>query len=90
MKENCWEFKKCGRGKGGNKIDELGACPVTKFVACNGINGGENAGRMCWLVAGTFGGGQRQGTFAQKKQTCMTCDFFVKVKKEEGTDFKMT
>lgn len=63
---NCWEYKKCGREKGGSKSLELGVCPAYT----------ENAGDACWLVAGTFCGGEVQGTEAQKHHNCMRCDFY--------------
>jgi len=63
---NCWEFMKCGRIPGGSNEVELGICPAYTF----------NAGQACWLVAGTFCGGRAQGTFAQKKSSCLTCEFY--------------
>lgn len=72
----CWEFKKCGREAGGAKAKELGVCPAYP-----------DYGRMCWHCVGTLCGGKIQGTFAQKCKTCLVCDFFTKVKKEEGEDF---
>ncbi len=65
-KLNCWEFKKCGREAGGAKVQEFGNCPAFE----------EDAGEACWLVAGTFCGGEKQGTFAQKEHSCMKCDFY--------------
>lgn len=84
-RQNCWEFKQCGREPGGPKAPELGICPAATDVSCDGMNGGKNAGRICWAVAGTFCGGRVQGTFAEKQLSCMTCDFFKVVKEEEGT-----
>jgi len=84
-KQNCWEHKKCGREPGGNKTEELGVCPALIDTTSNGLNGGDNAGRICWAVAGTFCGNKVQGKFAEKEATCMNCDFYKKVKKEEGT-----
>ncbi|MBU1863649.1 MAG: hypothetical protein KKH94_08315 [Candidatus Omnitrophica bacterium] len=89
MKENCWEFKRCGRGIGGQKVKKLGVCPAASNKTSDGINGGTNAGRICWLIAGTFCKEKKKGTFAQDKRSCMTCDFFLKVKDEEGNSFKM-
>lgn len=86
-KQNCWEFKKCGREPGGSKVVELGVCPATVDTFCDRLNDGKNAGRICWAVTGTFCGGQVQGTFAQKQISCLACDFFVKVKEEEGLNF---
>lgn len=83
-KQNCWEFKKCGREPVGVKVKELGICVASTETFGNGMNGGKNAGRICWAVAGTFCGGKIQGTYAQKSVSCMSCDFFKKVKKEEG------
>ncbi len=84
QKINCWEFKKCGREPGGEKIAELGLCPAASEESTDGVNEGKNAGRVCWAVAGTFCGGKVQGTFAEKYLSCMACDFFKLVKEQEG------
>jgi len=84
-RQNCWEYKNCGRELGGNKIEELGVCPAPIDTTSTGLNGGDNAGRICWAVAGTFCGNKVQGKFAEKEPTCMSCDFYKKVKEEEGT-----
>lgn len=84
LKENCWEFKKCGRQPGGAKVGELGLCPASTDISAEGVNDGKKGGRLCWAVTGTFCGGKVQGTFAQKQLSCMTCEFFKKVKEEEG------
>ena len=84
-RQNCWEYKKCGREPGGNQTEELGVCPSTTDTTSNGLNGGRNAGRICWAVAGTFCGNKVQGKFAEKEFTCMNCDFYKKVKEEQGT-----
>ena len=86
-KLNCWEFKNCGRQPGGAKVDELGMCPAAMAQNADGLNGGKNGGRICWAVSGTFCEGKVQGTFAEKKLSCMGCDFFKKVKEEEGEKF---
>lgn len=88
-KENCWEAKKCGREPGGAKVKELGVCPAVTDKTAHGKNSGQNGGRMCWAVAGTFCGGKVQGTFAQKQLSCMTCEFFKQVKTEEGNGFQI-
>lgn len=82
-KVNCWEIKKCGREPGGNKTVDNGICPATIDESSNGLNGGINGGRICWAVAGTFCGGIVQGDFAKKTVSCMTCDFFIQVKRLE-------
>ncbi|MDP2940376.1 MAG: hypothetical protein Q8O13_09940 [Candidatus Omnitrophota bacterium] len=86
-KLNCWEFMKCGREQGGEKVNELGVCPAAIETSANGLNEGKNAGRICWAVSGTFCGGKVQGTFAKKKQSCMECEFFKMVEQEEGKGF---
>ncbi len=65
---NCWEMKECGREEGGAKVAEYGVCPAYT----------KNAGEACWIVAGTFCGGEVQGTFAEKEHNCMRCDFYKK------------
>jgi hypothetical protein len=88
-KLNCWEFKGCGRQPGGNKSGELGVCPAATDSKLDGLHGGENAGRACWLVAGTMCSGKVQGTFAQKYGSCEECDFFKAVMEKERPAFKM-
>ena len=88
-KQNCWEVKNCGRQPGGSKVDELGLCLASKDSSCDGINLGKNAGRICWAVTGTFCGGAVQGSYAQKRLSCMTCEFFMRVKEEQGAAFQL-
>ena len=83
---NCWEIKKCGREVGGNMADDLGVCPAASDSSSNSINGGKNASRICWAVAGTFCGGKVQGDFAQKTVSCITCEVFKRIKEEEGIE----
>jgi hypothetical protein len=83
---NCWEYMKCGREPGGDRIDELGACPVPSCDSCHGINRGVHAGRLCWAIAGTLCNGEIQGTFARKLMTCQKCPFYLLVEEEEGRD----
>ncbi len=84
-KQNCWEHTNCGRAPGGNRVHELGTCPAATDNSFNGIKEGINGGRICWAVAGTFCSGNVQGSFAEKRDTCMACEFFKKVRTEEGT-----
>ena len=62
---NCWEFKKCGRERGGLKAKLKGVCPAYP-----------DNGKDCAKVAGTLCGGEIQGTFAMKIASCLKCDFF--------------
>jgi len=69
-KLNCWEFKRCGRQLGGLHIHDPGRCPATLEERLDDTHGGVNAGRACWVVAGTFCRDEVQGTFAQKFESC--------------------
>lgn len=90
MKKNCWEVKGCGREQGGKNEKTLGLCPAATDERLHGVHGGTNAGRACWVVAGTFCGGEVQGTFAQKLRDCTLCDFFDLVRKEEGKNYEIS
>lgn len=70
---NCWEFKKCGRQKGGAKVQEFGVCPSYP-----------DKGKQCAHVVGTLCGGQLQGSFAMKLTNCMKCDFYQSPDYEKG------
>ncbi len=88
MKKNCWEFKSCGRQPGGKNAGELGICPASVEKSLDGIHGGSNAGRACWVVAGTLCSGAVQGTFGSKYRSCEQCDFYVHTRNEERTNFQ--
>jgi len=90
MKKNCWEIKGCGRERGGKNEKELGICPAASDERLHGVHCGVNAGRACWVVAGTYCEGEVQGTFAQKLRDCTQCDFFELVRKEEGTNYEIS
>lgn len=83
VKMNCWEFKKCGRQLGGSKVPELGVCPAAVEPSLHHTHGGTNAGRACWVVAGSLCGGKIQGTYAKKLLNCWRCEFMNLVKQEE-------
>lgn len=89
-KINCWEFKKCGREPGGVHVADLGVCPATQEQRLDGTHGGTNAGRSCWILAGTLCKGEVQGTFAQKYKSCEACDFYKMVKDEEFPKFMLS
>lgn len=88
-KLNCWEIKKCKREPGGTKVAELGECPASTENKLHGIHGGQNAGRACWVVAGSMCGDKIQGTYDEKYMNCNICDFYMKVKSEENINFNM-
>lgn len=83
MKTNCWQHKECGREPGGVNVSNMGVCPAALEWTLNSAHGGKNAGRVCWFVAGTFCGGEPQGTQAEKMYSCENCDFFQLVNREE-------
>jgi len=89
-KQNCWEFKHCKREPGGSNVANLGVCPAATEVRANGFNSGINAGRVCWAVAGTLCELKIQASFTSELTSCEQCDFFKKVKVEEGRNFKNT
>jgi CRP-like cAMP-binding protein len=89
-RQNCWEYMKCGRQPEGDKATELGICPAATDTSYDGINFGKNAGRFCWAVAGTLCDGQVQGTFAEKRISCISCDFFKLVQQDEGASTSPT
>ncbi len=78
-KQNCWEYEKCGREPGGINADTLGICAATTEKRLDGVHGGKNGGRACWVIAGTFCDDEIQGTYAQKERSCIHCDFFKSV-----------
>jgi len=82
---NCWEYKDCGREPGGKKADEFGTCPASTEKSTDGIHRGDNAGRACWIIAGTYCGGETQGSYVAKTENCSECDFFKLVLEEEKT-----
>lgn len=89
MRRNCWEFKKCGRQEGGAHVHDLGICPASKEGKLDGIHGGKNGGRACWVIAGTLCQGNIQGSYAAKYKNCTECEFYLAVKKEEYPNFKL-
>ena len=81
MKMNCWEIKKC-------HTKEI--CPAYGEARLNGVHGGMNAGRACWVVVGTFCSCRIQGEFAKKVSSCRQCEVYRLVEQEEGDDFKIS
>ena len=89
-KLNCWEVMMCGREQGGKNIAEFGVCPAAADPSFDGINSGKCGGRICWAVAGTFCGGCTQGSFVDKRPSCLHCDFYEMVQDEEGMANRQT
>jgi hypothetical protein len=89
-KLNCWEYKNCGREKGGLMTPILGECPVPSFMKYDGLNGGLGAGRSCWMVPHSLCASRNaSGTGSHR---CYTCEFYKRVvfEQEENTCFKYT
>ena len=89
MKQNCWEYKKCGREPGGQKSEKLGVCPATMNNNFHGVNQGKNAGRICWAITGTLCQRSIGGVFAKSIKSCMICDFLIEVRDEEEPNFRL-
>ncbi len=85
-KQNCWDFKQCGRGPDCGSTSSERPCPAATERRLDGVHGGMNSGRACWAVAGTLCGGKVQGTYAAKHDVCQKCDFYQQVAREEGKD----
>ena len=75
-KQNCWEYMKCGREPGGEKVAELGTCRAAVYEFFNGMNSGKNGGRICFSVAGTFSNNMAQCSCLEKIVSCKDCSFF--------------
>jgi hypothetical protein len=75
-KQNCWEYMKCGREPGGEKVAELGICRAADEEFFSGMNGGKNGGRICFSVAGTFSNDVVQFPCREKLASCKDCSFF--------------
>jgi len=90
QKINCWEFVGCGRKSGGESVPKSGVCKASIDTSADGVNNGKNGGRICWAISGTFCRDRIQGRFAKKLLSCRSCNFFHKVKKEEGNKFSLS
>ena len=88
-KQNCWEFKKCGREHGGANTNSLGVCPASTFIAADGYCEGKNGGRGCVYITGTFCGGNIQGTFRDKEKNCSVCEFYKILRNEHRAEISV-
>lgn len=83
-KPNCWDAKQCGKGP-----ESAAPCPAALDSTSTGVNGGFNAGRICWTVPGTGCDGLPHGDFVDKQDICLRCEFFHQVRAEEGPAFRL-
>ncbi|MGD2175159.1 MAG: GAF domain-containing sensor histidine kinase [Candidatus Brocadiaceae bacterium] len=56
--------------------------------ASDGINGGQNGGRLCWAVGGTLSGSEVLAQCA-RQTNCLDCDFLHLARSEEGRSFQL-
>lgn len=84
---NCWDFMKCGYGPGGSKARRTGICKAALENRLDGIHGGHHGGRTCWIVQDTNCANDGNENFAQKYVSCLECDFYNQVKRQEGAAF---
>jgi hypothetical protein len=89
-KLNCWEFRKCGREKGGLMADVLGECPVSTVMKYDGLNDGIGAGRACWIANDFRCRGVGNGPL--RVISCQNCEFYKRVifEQEENVSFRFT
>ena len=87
MKQNCWEFQKCGREPGGPNTGTSGICPASTEFKLHNVHGGMNAGRACWMVAGSRNPLESSRLACQwpgkDMGGCLDCDFYREVAREE-------
>jgi hypothetical protein len=88
-KLNCWESEQCGLEPGGRNVAGRSVCPAAVEQHADGIHHGRNAGRCCWVVAGTLCRNTVQGDYATKIVGCQRCDFYTAVRKEEHNSFRV-
>lgn len=89
-KQNCWEFKKCGRQLGGENVKELGICPAYDFSDADGFCDGTNGGRACAYIQGTFCGGKAKGNRKDKNEECAKCKFYKMLRHAHGEDMSVS
>lgn len=64
-------------------VDDLGVCPAATEERLDGVHDGTNAGRTCWVVAGTFCDGEAACIFVKEVKDCTHCEVHKKVSNEE-------
>lgn len=84
FRQNCWEFMKCGREIGGNNADTRGVCPIAAETVANGLNGGINGGRLCWVIVENNYKDRVKCSDIHRGEFCFQCEFRYKVKMQEG------
>lgn len=91
MKRNCWDVMQCGRQHGGARTNELGVCSVSTEKRLDGVNGGTNGGRSCWVLPLTlYCDDKVRREFTKKFASCFYCRFYELVREEEGNNFALS
>lgn len=87
-KQNCWEFRDCGREVGGKNSGRDGVCPAATFDLADGFCEGENGGRACSYIMGTLCGADvcKIDENFSKERACAECDFYKQLKTEHGAE----
>lgn len=75
---------KCGEGNGIYDAGHKSACPIANNKTANGLNGGVNGGRICWVIADSCCNEQIPCITNKRKDPCFSCEFRYKVMNEEG------
>ncbi len=83
-KLNCWDFMKCGKGPSGRRKSKSSSCPISKETSAHGLNGGVNAGRICWIMNENGTEDKVKCSNIYRKNSCFQCEFRYKVMAEEG------
>ncbi|UCB44498.1 MAG: HAMP domain-containing histidine kinase [Spirochaetota bacterium] len=84
MKMNCWEYLLCDYGP-----TSKNPCSAAVDTTSEGVNNGKNAGRICWTLPDTLCFKKPMGKFDEKRDICFSCEFFQRVKLEEGNLFQL-
>ncbi len=74
---------KCGYEIGGHKANDSDVCPVAAETSASGMNGGDNGGRLCWLITNNCNQDLLCST-SSHKSSCCECEFQSQVFMEEG------
>ncbi|MBF0344827.1 MAG: HDOD domain-containing protein [Nitrospirae bacterium] len=74
---NCWEKRRCGNCR---------ECPASKYEPATGFLGGQFAGRGCLFIKGTQCSENTMGNMRTKIKYCTGCDFFKRLRKENGEE----
>lgn len=90
IRPDCWEFKACGHGPRGETGSTGPICPAAMPSCFDGTNGGTRSGRFCWAISGTLCDGAVQGSYAEKLESCLKCDFYLLVERQEGRRLRLS